>query len=322
MKKVIAIAFSDLHIHDWAKFNPENKRTLNHLGVLDLIYKKCRKYGVPALFCGDLFHKPENMSLNLFKLVNKKFKELDNPYELWKMYAISGNHSLGGVAKYLQKYPSWVEEFSKLYNWLECIDFQKIPLGDDYWVYGVPYMDHNIGLNEFIKGITLDKKRKNILLLHTDYPGAKDTDESEVGTCENLNTNLLQAFDLVLIGHIHKPQRLGKKIYMLGAPLQQRRTDRDCKMGYWKIYSDLSMKFREIKGMPKFIDVESPDQIKGDSNYYTVISKPKEVEFQENKVTRDLSKRKLVREYMRAKKIKDIDKKHLLLNLIKEAEND
>lgn len=322
MKKVIAIAFSDLHIHDWAKFNQNNSRTLNHIKVLELIKAKCRKYGVPALFCGDLFHKPDNMSLNLFRIVNQKFRELDNPYEQWIMYAISGNHSLGGVAKYLQNYLSWVEEFSKLYNWLQCIDFQKVPLGDSYMLYGVPYLDHNIGLNEYIKGIDLDKSKKNILMLHSDYPGAKDTDGSEVGSSENINTNLLQKFDLVLMGHIHKPQKLGKKIIMLGAPLQQRRTDRDCEMGYWKIYEDLSVKFVPFKKFPRFIDVESEDQIKDDGNYYTVVAKPKEIEVRENKLTKDLSKTKLVREYMRAKQIKDKDKKHLLINLIKEAEND
>lgn len=322
MKKVIALAFSDLHLHDYAKFNQNNSRTLNHIKVLDLIKKKCRRHGCPALFCGDLFHKPENMSLNLFKLVNQKFRELDNSDKPWKMYAISGNHSLGGVAKYLQNYPSWVEEFSKLYSWLECIDFQKIPLGDRYMLYGVPYLDHNIGLNEYIKGIDLDKSKKNILMLHSDYPGAKDTDGSEVGSSENINTNLLHKFDLVLMGHIHKPQKLGKKIIMLGAPLQQRRTDRDCEMGYWKIYEDLSVKFVPFKKFPKFIDVESEDQIKDDGNYYTVVAKPKEIEVRENKLTKDLSKTKLVREYMRAKQIKDKDKKHLLINLIKEAEND
>lgn len=37
---------------------------------------------------------------------------------------------------------------------------------------------------------------------------------------------------------------------MIGAPLQQRRTDKDCKLGYWKLYSDLSMEFIELKGFP------------------------------------------------------------------------
>lgn len=49
---------------------------------------------------------------------------------------------------------------------------------------------------------------------------------------------------------------------MIGATLQQRRTDKDCKLGYWKLYSDLSMEFIELKGFPKFVDVESEDELR------------------------------------------------------------
>ena len=61
MKKVLAIAFSDLHINDFTKFNKDNERTLNHFRVLFLIRDLCKKYKCPAIFCGDLFHKPEIM---------------------------------------------------------------------------------------------------------------------------------------------------------------------------------------------------------------------------------------------------------------------
>lgn len=58
---------------------------------------------------------------------------------------------------------------------------------------------------------------------------------------------------------------------MIGAPNQQRRTDKNCKLGYWKIYEDLSMEFVPLKGFPKFKDVESEEDIKDDGNYYTII---------------------------------------------------
>lgn len=108
---------------------------------------------------------------------------------------------------------------------------------------------------------------------------------------------------------------------MIGAPIQQRRTDRDCKMGYWKLYEDLSMKFVEIKGMPKFIDVTSSDEIKDDGNYYTVIapiaSKPVETK---HKITRQLSKKSLARQYLKVKGITDKTKENLLINILKETD--
>ena len=41
-KGVIAIAFSDLHINLWAKFNENNHRTLNSFRVLSIIQKQWR----------------------------------------------------------------------------------------------------------------------------------------------------------------------------------------------------------------------------------------------------------------------------------------
>ena len=189
-------------------------------------------------------------------------------------------------------------------------------------VYGLPYIDNNIGLSDHLKKIELDKHKKNILLLHTDYPGAKDTDGREINSVENLNVNILNKFDLVLCGHIHKPQRLSKKVYMIGAPLQQRRTDKDCKLGYWKLYSDLSMKFVELKGFPKFVDVESEDEIKDDGNYYTVLPKKSSISVNTNhQITKQLSKKVLAKRYLKEKGIKDEVKTKLLIETLKKAES-
>ena len=133
---------------------------------------------------------------------------------------------------------------------------------------------------------------------------------------------MLNRFDLVLCGHIHKPQRLSKKVYMLGAPIQQRRTDKDCKMGYWLVMDDMSMKFVELKGFPKFIDVESEEDIKDDGNYYTVLPKKASSERVESdhKITKQLSKKRLAKRYMKQKGIKDKKKEDLLINVLKESE--
>lgn len=110
---------------------------------------------------------------------------------------------------------------------------------------------------------------------------------------------------------------------MVGAPIQQRRTDKDCDLGYWKLYSDMSMKFVPLEGFPKFIDVDSSDDIKDDGNFYTVVSKPISLEVtQENHITRNLSKKRLVSRYLRKSGIKDPKKKSVLLEIIKETDHD
>lgn len=248
--KVIGIAFSDLHLGEYSKFNEDNKRTLNHIRVLYLIKDLCIKYKCPAFFCGDFMHRPEFISTSLDEIIIEQFEEL-NRCEEFNIYGISGNHDLQKSNTIERRSSSHWANLCRRYSFLHNIDFSYHDFGK-FRVVGIPYIDHNKGLDSLIKAELKGAMLKpTILLLHTDYPGAKDTDNTEVGTVENLNVNLLTKFKLVLIGHIHKPQRLGKKVYMVGAPLQQRRTDRNCKLGYWKIYKDFSMEFKSFKGFPK-----------------------------------------------------------------------
>lgn len=327
MKKVMAIVFSDLHIGLYNKFNQDNKRTLSLLRVLFDIREACFKYNVSAIFCGDLFHKPEIMENALYQELVKAFRTLDEDFgtQRFIIHCITGNHDFSTIStiENWKGSKSWVRAFAKQYKFIKCMDMKDCLVaanGNSFRLFGVPYIDHNIGLNDYIKNLKLDEKVPNILMLHTDFPGARDTDNTLVDSVENLNVNLLNRFDLTLCGHIHKPQRLSKKVYMVGAPCQQRRTDRDCELGYWKLYSDLSMEFVPLKDYPRFIDVESEDEIEDDGNYYTVVKRveTKETEVQ-NRITTDLTPKKLVRKYLKSRGEYSKEKKSLLLNLIKDS---
>lgn len=322
-KRVIGIAFSDLHIGEFAKFNTNNQRTLNHFRVLFLIKDLCKKYNCPAFFTGDFMHKPEHITSSLEEIMLDQLDKLKPEYD-FSIYGISGNHDMADNNSKERPSPSHWRNLCNRYHFFHNLDFNYHDFGD-FRVYGIPYLDHNKGLDDAVRDVIKDSAGKPvILLLHTDYPGARDTDGIEVGTVENLNINLLSKVRLTLIGHIHKPQRLGKKVYMVGAPLQQRRTDRNCKLGYWKIYSDFTAKFVAFNEFPRFIDVESEGQIQDDGNYYTVISKsrPEEETQVQTRITRSMSKRRVVSRYLRNKGIKDKEKKQILVKLINDSSND
>lgn len=320
--KPIAIIFSDLHMNIWSKFNEGNARTLNHFKVLSCVRDICIKHHIPALFFGDFFHKADGLSIELLELMDEHLSNLDFPIDQFRVLSISGNHDLKLVNTIKSPKYSLVKYLSNRYSWFNCIDFMSVPISSNVMVHGVPYIDHNIGLTEYLKNLEFTEGYKNILLLHTDYPGAKDTDGREIDSVENLNINTLNRFDLVLCGHIHKPQRLSKKVYMIGAPLQQRRTDAKCKLGYWKLYPDLTLKFIELEGFPKFIDVESSDEIKEDGNYYTVLPKNTRVQVNaEHNITKQLSKKSLAKQYMKERGISDKKKKKLLIDILNKAES-
>ena len=322
MKNLVAYVISDLHINDWAKFNENDTRTHNQMRILVSLLSKSYNERVPILFCGDLFHKPDMIRPELLNLIFHDSLVVHSRYMGYPiMYAISGNHEINHISKIGEHPVSWTRLFTKMFPWLVCLDYCQILIKDNIMIHGVPYVDHNIGLSKYLKEMKLDPKQKHILMLHTDYPGARDTDGREVGSVENLNLNVLDRFDLVLCGHIHKPQRLSKKVYMMGAPIQQRRTDRDCDMGYWKLYDDLSMTFVKLKGYPRFIDVESQDEIKDDGNYYTVIPKIASTPVEtKHKITKQLTNKTLAKRYMKVKGIKDKNKEQLLIKVLKEAD--
>lgn len=315
-REPIAIVFSDLHLNIWSKFNNDLQRTRESFRVLSVLSEKYPD--IPAIFCGDLFHKGESIDADLLTLW-RSFQLHKN----WEMWFIEGNHDLKhrnsikdetfGLANLLAK------------PWMYNLAFTRRKLWSSH-VYGIPYIDDNVGVNDYLKEL-IDKYNigrndsYSILVIHSTYLGARDTDGREVESPNNINPNLLNKFDLVLCGHIHKPQRLGKKVYIVGCPIQQRRTDMGCKLGYWELYEDLTMVFKELKGFPKFIDVESEDQVKDDGNYYTVIPpKPSKSEVTTHKITKRLTKKALVRKYMKAKGVKDESKKSLLISILNKTE--
>ena len=63
--------------------------------------------------------------------------------------------------------------------------------------------------------------RKNILLAHAFVQGgeASDSEESIVGTVENVSTSVFEGFDYVALGHLHRPQTVGEGIRYAGSPL-------------------------------------------------------------------------------------------------------
>ena len=325
-KEILAIAFSDLHMNNWKKFNENGARNESHFSVLKLVCRKAIELQVPILFCGDWIHTNETVDMDLLIQSAEVYCEMNAwDWGVTKIYAISGNHDLPGPNSYESPRDSYINYLSKLYDWICCIDQLNPVLPNGLSLYGVPYLDNNVGLRRSIKSFKVSKKHKNILMLHTDYAGARDTDDRVIDSVENLNRAWMKKFDLVLCGHIHLHQKLDNNVLMLGAPLQQRFTDEGTAMGYTEVYTDMTYKFKPISGMPEFITVTTKEEEKGDGNYYRVIDKSKVKAKSNNHVGviihKDFSKVKVVNRYLRAKGVKDKEKKKVLINVIKKTDD-
>lgn len=324
-KTLLFITFSDLHLEIWKNHNEGNRRLKNALDVLRRIALICKKRGAISLFIGDLFHKEQGLTNSILDLC------LPFLAKIWKgkfiTIAISGNHDQSKQNFIKNESPSYVKTLSKIFKGLICIDFSKYSHGD-IDIYGVPYITHDLGLIDYINNLKLEKGKKNILMIHTTMPNAKDTDGREVHS--NLHQtefyDALKRFDLVLCGHIHSPFsfKIGKTtVIQVGAPQQQRLTDKNQDMGYWEIYDDLSVKFVPFKDYPKFIEIDNLSEKLNDKNFYVI--KPKKREIKEREVkssnfSNTSSRSKLAKSYCKEKNIKDKSKKEALIQTLKSVE--
>ena len=69
----------------------------------------------------------------------------------------------------------------------------------------------------------IDTKKRNILLCHQFITGCEtsDSEERAVGGLDNIDAAVFGAFDYVALGHIHKPQKVGRDtLRYAGSPLK------------------------------------------------------------------------------------------------------
>lgn len=324
-RKPLALVYSDLHINLWPKFNEDNRRLDNAFDVIELINRRADQLGVPKLFLGDLLHKGEGMSNELLSLVLPRLSYQFSDSFKQKTYAITGNHDQSHQNSFEKQSPSYIDTFSKAFKNLECIDFELIKI-DNILFYGVPYLTNDTGLIDHIKKVGKDNRNKKIvLLLHTTLPSARDTDGREIHSHLGGNEFLkaTKHFDLVLSGHIHKPEMVVTNfMYSIGAPQQQRATDRNCDMGYWVLYNNLEMEFIHLDKYPRFI-YYTKDK-KDDGNFW--VRKPQKVNRKSKaksiKLVRNITSHdpnKVAKGYCKSKNIADKRKVMALRKVLKEV---
>jgi DNA repair exonuclease SbcCD nuclease subunit len=322
-KKVIALASGDWHIHN---FRQHAKPTMSRLDWCLKMVKElahiAKSYGVPHLFTGDLVHSPkeaENETLTRFvKVFTENFR--NQPF-----IGISGNHDLSQKNSIEHRSPSWLGLIQDKITFLDNCERTAIQLGIGVW--GVPYMNYDQDMVTMVKRLTKDRKSfkgKAILLLHSDFPGAKTPEGFEVAETEHIPRDLDKFFkdwDLVLCGHIHKAQRLSKKVYMLGTPMQLDAGQEGEKCGYWLIYEDMSVKHMELKDYPKFITLQPGESPKETHDFYiTPRAESDDDEVSNGEFIMTNTRSKLAKNYCKVKGIKSKEKKRALIQILNQAE--
>lgn len=325
-KRLIALASADWHIHKWKNFDVDNSRLGICIGCADMLLTIANMHKVPLLFSGDLLHSPKDVENETNAKIQKVFREAKGI-----MIGIPGNHDQCQKNSLVHRSPNHLDAIPEIVQL--GIDKEKVDsvVDKNMIVQGVPYMnnDHDtkraiIRLRKRLLKVNTNGLTK-ILLLHSDLPGAKTPEGYVVGESDaipNKMDKFFNAWDLVLCGHIHLPQRLSKKCFMLGPPLHQTIGDEGHDFGYWEVYSDKTLKFKKLN-YPKFITLKKGDTvpINDPINYYVPYDEvlvDEEVQMGEFNLTK--SKAKLAASYLALKNIKSKPKKRALIKILNTTE--
>lgn len=327
MRQLIAIASSDWHIHRFKDHDEHGSRLDWAIRAGNHILEVANKYKVPLLFAGDLFHNPKEIENETLDRVTTMFRT-----GVTDFFTISGNHDMSQKNSLANKSPSYIHSMFNSFP-----DRVHYPNADGWIanrghmnVYGVDYYNDQDELVKRVKAMTPSQTDKiNILLLHGDPPGAIQCNGTEVEShFPKKIDKFFNHWDLVLWGHIHKPQQLSKKCFMLGSPIQQSFGDEGIDMGYWKVYSDKSMKFIPLNdSFPCFITGTESALNQGDSagfikhnDYTRVIEEEKpgeEVGGDFNILTH--SRKEIARKFCKTKGIKNKKKIKTLIHILNQV---
>lgn len=253
------LIFSDLHLNNWRRFGVDreegmSKRLCEQRDVLNEIIQVCRKEEIDLVINGgDLFHKVGEVPVECLNVANKFFTELKS---LGIRYVnVQGNHDVVNRVD-----PKWFQtstgvfdvlgifagqEKIKLVNWTDVVDYDSIK-GYDLVVLHKEPVGAKVGSYTFDTG--LDWKR------------------------------LEQQNKLVFFAHIHEMQKFSDRCYVLGSPMHLTFGDVGPR-GCWIVDLDKdALPIFYLLMSPKFVTVDTPEEVKKDGNYYRVLNAKSRIE--------------------------------------------
>lgn len=256
--------FSDLHIHNYRKFDVDNSRLRNCLSVLDDIFKFNDKNGIKnTLFVGDLYDNQKMLPSIVVNETVAKLKELFETYPNQRIVAITGNHDQATKNLIDDEAVSALEHLATVFERrFILIDNQSVKMGDCV-VTGIPYYEYPEHFKAKLSELSVVNEQfkeegLNTLLLVHQTPTGLGNPNIPVDT--DVNDPLYDPFDFVLCGHIHERQHIIDKFLIVGSPLHRDLGDEGQDKGF--IVMDLDnlsegFKFISLKGRyPEFVRVK------------------------------------------------------------------
>lgn len=192
--------------------------------ILEEIIKIIKKERPDALIlAGDIYDRsiPSNESVRLFDYFLHQLKDLN-----LKVYIIAGNHDskerLAFASSILRQQNFFIEAdyHGEIFvDKNETVDIYLLPFIKPIDVR--KHFEHEISsydqaFENVLGKLEVDTNKFNILVAHqfvthqTIEPELSDSESINIGGLDNIDTSHFKDFDYVALGHIHRPQRIGR----------------------------------------------------------------------------------------------------------------
>lgn len=257
---MIVTWLTDLHVHNFKKFDVDGSRLKNTLNVLERVFSFSNKNRIQyILFSGDLFDQQKVLPTAVVNEVTKMFKYLFDAYPNITFVAITGNHDQATINLDGKPAVSALSYLSTSFSNFMLLDNDVYMLPDGTLLCGIPYYEHSEHfkaalqkMNDYVEEWSAENR---ILMIHQTPSGLKGR-YSMIPIDIEHDSPLFSPYKLVLCGHIHVKHELGK-VLVGGSPIQKDFSDAGDDKGYWVIDTMTGdYRFRSLnKFYPKFVRV-------------------------------------------------------------------
>ena len=244
--------FSDIQIHNYAKFNEGDSRLDNCIACFEEIITSAMEQGINTFFfAGDLFDSPKAVPTIVIDKFVFMFAGLRHKNPDFEIYCISGNHDQ--PFKYIpdKHLVNSIEIVRQLYpDNFHIVNEGYMKLDRDTVIWGIPYIRHINHFWEILESFKVDTKLNNYLMIHQTPKGTLNMNIPHEVDPEH---ELFQQFDYVFAGHIHEYQHHTHNFVMVGSPLHRDLSDVGQDKGYL-IFDTVDNKYQRVilDKYPKF----------------------------------------------------------------------
>ncbi len=264
---------ADLHIgkrlNEYSLFEDQNY-------ILNEILDIADEEKPDALFiAGDIYDKnqPSAEAIRLFDMFLSRVAE-----RKIKTYIISGNHDCAERVSYGERIFSRQDIFiSPIFDG----SIAKAVMSDEYGkinIYMLPFVrpiqvrraypdkvieTYTDAAEAVIDSLKINTEERNILICHQFVTGSErcDSEDINVGTLDNVDSYVFEAFDYTALGHIHKAQRAGRDcIRYAGSPLKYSASEanhvKSVTVGELMEKGNINIKCIPLKPMRDFLDIK------------------------------------------------------------------